>query len=204
MKIFHSLRRKRYILLTRRKLKHQIKQLSESNSLKLNIGSGNLTYDYWLNLNLPFFDLTRARLWSFFFKQATINNILMEHVLEHLTVQDVRLALSFAKTYLHKSGNIRIAVPDKNHPNPEYIEFVKPGGSGAGADDHRSFWNYSDFIKLAEDLDFKYDLREYYNEQGELVMSDMDTDDGEIVRTARKPQQGPLKDYSSLIIDLSI
>lgn len=198
-----KLRRKRYIFLTRRRLKRQIFELSEKNQLKLNIGSGILSYENWLDLNLPFFDLTKAKLWAYFFQNAPINGILMEHVLEHLTPEDVRFSLSLAKDYLDRKGLIRIAVPDRNHPNPDYIEYVRPGGSGAGADDHKSFWNYSDFMALAADLGFKCALREYYNDSGELIMSELDSSEGIITRTARKQVSCPIMDYSSLIIDLS-
>lgn len=203
MNPIYQLRRKRYVLLTRRKLRRKIAQLSQQGQLKLNIGSGILDYDEWLGLNLPFFDLTNAKLWAYFFKEAPINNILLEHVLEHLTPQDVEKSLSFARKYLRKDGVIRIAVPDKNHPDPEYIEYVRPGGSGAGADDHKSFWNYSDFIDLAKSLNYKYRLCEYYDEQGKLNMEVMDSENGTITRTARKEVKG-IDNYSSLIIDLSL
>ena len=202
MKILLKLRRKRYTFLTRRKLRRQIRELSKSNKVKLNIGSGILTYDNWLDLNLPFFDLTRSDLWAYYFSDAPINNILTEHVLEHLTVEDVKTSLTFAKKYLHENGVIRIAVPDKNHPNPAYIEYVRPGGSGSGADDHKSFWNFSDFIDLAKDLGFAYALQEHYDEKGKLILGELNPERGIITRTAQNKTKSHIADYSSLIIDL--
>ncbi|NEN23421.1 hypothetical protein G3O08_07900 [Cryomorpha ignava] len=202
MILFKQLRKKRYIFLTRRSLRNNIAILSEKNKLKLNIGSGILSYQGWTDLNLPFFDLTSDKLWVYFFQGSPINNILLEHVLEHLTVDDVRHSLKLAKTYLVKNGRIRIAVPDKNHPNPEYIEYVRPNGSGPGADDHKSFWNYSDFLNLAKELGYNYELFEYYKEDGELIMNELDEKNGIVTRTARNPSKGSIEDYSSLIVDL--
>lgn len=201
MKLLFNLRRKRHLFFSRRKLRHQILELSKSNELKLNIGSGGTVYDSWLNLDLPFFDLTREDLWEFFFSDAPINNILMEHVLEHLTDDEVKTSLELAKKYLHKNALIRIAVPDKNHPNPAYIEHVRPGGSGVGADDHKSFWNYSNFTALLDSLNFKYTLKEYYDENGNLNLGDLNPESGVIGRTAKIKREGPLEGYSSLIVD---
>jgi predicted SAM-dependent methyltransferase len=201
MEILMNLRRRRYTFLERRKLRHQILELSKTDQVKLNIGSGGLCFDNWLNLDLPFFDLTRADLWEYYFSDAPVNNILMEHVLEHLTVEDVKTSLTLAKKYLHKNGMVRIAVPDKNHPNPAYIEYVRPGGSGSGADDHKSFWNYFDFAALLQSLGFSYSLQEYYDEKGNLVLGELNHERGIIGRTARNKEDGQTDDYSSLIID---
>jgi len=44
--------------------------------------------------------------------------------------------------FLRIGGTLRIAVPDGCHPDPNYIEHVRPGGTGAGADDHQFLYTY--------------------------------------------------------------
>lgn len=202
MKLLLSLRRKRHIFLMRRKLKRQILQLGKSQDVKLNIGSSVIHYDGWVSLDLPFFNLTREDLWLYFFGETVIDNILMEHVLEHLSYKEVKLSLSLAWKYMHKDGIIRIAVPDRNHPNPRYIEYSKPGGSGLGADDHKSFWSYSDFEELATELNYDINFIEYYDEKGELHCHELRDELGIIRRSFRKIKDHEIEGYSSLIFDL--
>ena len=158
----------------------------------------------WINLDLPFFDIRSEKSWREFLGQKPFDAALLEHVLEHLTVADITQALQIAKGYMHAQSNIRIAVPDKNHPNPKYIDHVRPGGVGPGADDHKSFWSYDEFAALAQELNLEIAPLEYYNSSGELIMNEMGIELGEIRRTARKPRSGELQDYSSLIVDLKL
>ncbi len=104
------------------------------------LGAGRTQYSGWIATDYPVFDIFKSWQWSFLLKGTKLDNILMEHVLEHFTKRQVGAFLRLAKKYLKPNGIIRIAVPDGFHPNPDYIEFVKPGGSGPGADDHKILW----------------------------------------------------------------
>ena len=55
--------------------------------------------------------------------------------------------------FLRPGGRLRIAVPDGFHPEPGYIEYVRPGGTGIGADDHKVLYNYQSLRKLLEKQD---------------------------------------------------
>ena len=204
---FRSLRSKRHIYLERRRVRNLILSLNQSNQpIKLNIGSSTIHYEGWISLDLPFFDLLRAELFNLIFDENKIDNVLMEHVLEHLTNDQVKNALLNIKPFLKReNGRIRIAIPDRNHPNPSYIDYVKPNGCGPGSDDHKSFWNIEDFQDLSEELGFILYPIEYYDRFKKLHTNSINLDYGPIRRTAQKPNVNKaISDYSSLIIDLTL
>ena len=124
-----------------------------------------------------------------------------EHVLEHLTESDVEVALSYIYQYLRREACFRIAVPDAYHPNPRYIEYVRPGGEGCGAADHKSFWNYNTLSLLLKGKGFSVNLLEYFNEEGKFFGKDFDDSNGKIGRRKSKAHEDKIRDYSSLIID---
>lgn len=203
--LFRKLRNDLWVLRERRKTKAIIEHARASGSIKLNIGSGTVLLPGWINLDLPFFDLRSDKLWSYFFNQLHFDHILLEHVLEHLTHQEVQTSLSLAKNHMTPHSVIRIAVPDKNHPSQAYIDYVKPGGTGPGSDDHKSFWNLNDFEQLGEQLNFQINPLEYYDREGQLHMNEINDAHGPISRTARKVHDHhPIKNYSSLIVDVRL
>lgn len=205
MVFLRSLRHKRWVLLTTRKLRKTVRsKMKSGQKLNLNIGSGTVEMDGWINLDLPFFDVTQANSWHKMLGTARFDNALLEHVFEHLRPDEVATALKLFRPYMKPASNIRIAVPDKNHPNPEYIEHTRPGGSGPGADDHKSFWDIDSFGKLAEKCGFEIAPLEYYTTSGELVINEMNPENGKIQRSARNQLKSPIKNYSSLIIDLRL
>ena len=126
-----------------------------------------------------------------------------EHVWEHLIIEDAKIGLENCYKYLKKGGRFRIAVPDGFHPDPDYINYVKPGGHGAGADDHKVLYNYKSFGKCLEESGFRVNLLEYFDEQGNFHYQEWDPEDGMIKRSKRfdkRNKDGKLN-YTSLIID---
>jgi predicted SAM-dependent methyltransferase len=160
--------------------------------------------DGWINLDLPIFDVTKEESWGKMLGTARFDNAILEHVFEHLRPDEVETALNIFKLYMKATSNIRIAVPDKNHPNPDYIEYTRPGGSGPGADDHKSFWSIEGFKEIAEKCGFDLLPLEYYSSSGELISNEMNLDRGRVQRSARNELNSPIKDYSSLIFDLRL
>ena len=69
--------------------------------------------------------------------------ILAEHVWEHLDCFAAIVAAQNCFKYLKPGGYIRVAVPDGWHPDKDYIDYVKPGGWGAGSDDHHVLYTYT-------------------------------------------------------------
>jgi len=187
----------------RRKIHREIGQLRKGTPLKIIIGAGVTHYDGWIATDLPFFNATKTSSWSFFFKKESIHRILAEHVLEHLNEKQVSEVLQLSFKYLTNRGRFRLAVPDAYHPNPDYIEAVKPGGWGEGSVDHKSFWHVNSLSQLAKSLNYKVSPLEYFDENGNFHFNDFQNEDGPITRSRGKGhKRNIIPDYSSLIVDL--
>jgi predicted SAM-dependent methyltransferase len=96
-----------------------------------------------------------------------------------------------------------VAVPDGFHPDPAYIASVRPGGTGGGADDHQLLYDYRSFGRVFEDVGFRVDLLEYFDETGTFHAKAWDETRGVIARSARNDERnadGKLV-YTSIILD---
>ena len=105
--------------------------------------------------------------------------------------------------FLRPGGRLRIAVPDGFHPELGYIEYVRPGGTGIGADDHKVLYNDHSLKKLLEKAGFFVYLLEYWDEHGNFHFKEWSSKDGHIRRSKRydpRNQNGSLT-YTSLIAD---
>ena len=94
-------------------------------------------------------------------------------------------------------------MPDGFNPNQEYLDWVKPGGTGDGAKDHKVLYNYKTFKEIFESVGFKVKMLEYYDETGEFHFEEWHPDEGPIKRSKRydkRNKDGKLN-YTSLILD---
>jgi predicted SAM-dependent methyltransferase len=126
-----------------------------------------------------------------------------EHVWEHLTDDHTAKANKNCYDFLETGGTLRIAVPDGNHPDKDYIEWVRVGGSGDGADDHKILYTYDVMKQRLEKVGFTVQLLEYWDESGQFHYTDWTDDNGLIRRSRRYDERnagGQLK-YTSLIVD---
>jgi len=182
------------------RLKSKIK--NSTGKLQIIIGSEKTKYDNWLSTNIESLNLLSINSFKNLFGDKKADRFLAEHVFEHISYEDALIALRHCYKYLKKGGAIRIAVPDGFHPNPNYIDMVKPGGFGYGSDDHKLLYDYKLLSKVLEEAGFKVNLLEYYDEQGEFHFNDWDSKDGHIMRSMRYDRRfnEPLG-YSSLIIE---
>jgi predicted SAM-dependent methyltransferase len=180
------------------KLRRKIKRASP---VKIIVGSGTTSFEGWVATDIPYFDVLNPRHWSFFFDKTSIQNILSEHVFEHLTSKQVNRFFELSKPYLRPNGVIRIAVPDGFNPNTDYIDAVKPGGWGAGSDDHKILWDIDQFKKIAEDHNFQLLPVEYYDIEGTFHFAGIEEEKGFIYRSKGKKYQSKIPNYSSLIVD---
>ena len=135
--------------------------------LKIIIGSADTKYKGWLITDMPWFDITNLSTMRKYFQNYKVSNILAEHVFEHLKLQDGYIAIQNLKEILKRGGKIRIAVPDGYHSNLDYINLVKPGGTGDA--DHKELYNYKSILKIL-DTDFEIHLLEYFNEKHEFIL----------------------------------
>jgi len=181
-------------------LKSKIK--NSTGPLNIIIGAHHTNYENWLPSNIENLNLLELSSFQNLFEGKKASRFLAEHVFEHITYQDALIALKNCYQYLEKVGTVRIAVPDGFHPNPDYINMVKPGGIGEGAHDHKLLYDYKKLSKVFEEAGFKVDLLEYYDENGEFHFREWDSKDGHIIRSKRYDKRfNESLGYSSLIID---
>jgi len=176
---------------------------NKSKPLKIVIGSGQRFTESWIPSEAHFLDLLEPKTWLKYFQKGQIDALLAEHVWEHLTPEQGKVAANTCNLFLKKGGRLRVAVPDGFHPDPEYINYVKPGGHGYGADDHKVLYNYNSFSSLFSDCGFKIETLEYFDENGEFHSKNWSNEDGYIYRSIRydKRNNDGNPNYTSLIID---
>jgi predicted SAM-dependent methyltransferase len=172
-------------------------------NLRIVVGSAGIFDEGWIPTDIDTLDLLKKSDWGCLFKQGEIRAILAEHVWEHLSIEDGERAAFNCYKYLRAGGYLRIAVPDGFHPDPEYIDYVRVGGSGCGAGDHKVLYNYILLKEMLEKIGFQVHLLEYFDERGQFHYDEWKPADGKIHRSKRFDERnanGELK-YTSLIID---
>lgn len=181
----------------------QLTSYDPAQPIRLVIGSGFTFIKGWLHTDIDTLNILKAEDWAAYFPENSVDRILAEHVWEHFDETDGKLAFRNCHTFLKPGGVLRVAVPDGFHPNPEYIEKVKIGGTGDGADDHKMLYNYQSMSSFLEDIGFKAIPLEYFDENGKFHQQSWRTEDGIIRRSAEHDprNQGGERVYTSLIID---
>ena len=105
--------------------------------LKIVIGSSRIPISGWLLTDMDQLNIFVENDWKRYFQPDSIDAILAEHGWEHLTVDEGKRVAQLCFLYLRPGERLRIAVPDGLHPDPEYVEAVKPMESGEGSEDHK-------------------------------------------------------------------
>jgi len=192
-----------FLFLKKQKGIFILKNAIRKGNLKIVIGAGGEHEKGWVPTDIDFLNLLRESDWNRFFKPGSIEMMVAEHVWEHLTLEESLLALRNCFAYLRPGGHLRIAVPDGNHPNADYIEMVKPGGYGYGSHDHKVLYSISSLSELLEKVGFKAKGLEYFDENHNFVFAEWDPSDGKIRRSKRFDPRNSANEiiYSSLIVD---
>lgn len=176
---------------------------TKPNPLKIVIGSSGVYQKKWIPTEQSFLDLLNESNWSKYFAYSSIDVLLAEHVWEHLTPEQGKKACEVCFKFLKSGGHLRLAVPDGLHSDKSYIDVVKPGGTGWGADDHKILYTYQTMSDMLTNVGFKVELLEYFDETGKFIATDWNTEDGFVRRSKRfdeRNKNGKLG-YTSLIID---
>jgi len=94
-------------------------------------------------------------------------------------------------------------VPDALHPDPQYREQTRPGGSGPGATDHKVHYTHESLSALLHSAGFKVELLEYFDAAGNFHATEWAPADGMIHRSRRfdERNRGGTLRYTSLIVD---
>jgi predicted SAM-dependent methyltransferase len=186
--------------MRRRELRKVLRNRSDK---KIILGAAQTHFPGWISTDYPTVDITRRESMSRHFKAGAVSAFLAEHIWGHLTPEQAATAFRNCYEALVSGGYLRMAVPDGLHPDPVYIERVKPGGSGLGSDDHRVLYTYETLSSLLEAAGFKIKLLEYFDENGKFHYSEWSSDVGMITRSNRFDKSNTIKPnaYTSLIVD---
>jgi predicted SAM-dependent methyltransferase len=171
--------------------------------VKIVLGAADTKIPGWISTSGWTLDVTRADQFARLLGNRKADAFLAEHVWEHLDAHATVLANANCFRFLRPGGHFRVAVPDGLHPDPAYIEHVRPGGTGAGADDHKWLYDYRLLSTALRDAGFDVKLLEWWDENGTFHWQDWQSADGHIERSRRYDErnQGGTLSYTSLILD---
>jgi predicted SAM-dependent methyltransferase len=181
----------------------KIKWSAKRSPVRIVVGSSGFYPKGWTPTDVDHVNLLNEGSFKRYFAEDSIDAILAEHVLEHLTLEEGRLSAKNCFKFLKKGGYLRVAVPDGLHPSPKYIDAVKKGGNGPGSDDHKILYNYKTFSEIFCKAGFVVELLEWFDEKGDFNLKEWDKDAGMIHRSKRYDQRnedGQLN-YTSIILD---
>ena len=152
--------------------------------IKLILGAALTNQKGWFSTNEEWLDIANKKHWErLFHTKNSVNNIVAEHVFEHLTIDEMKNSINLIYMYLKKNGTLRIAVPDGNHPDPIYRCNTGIKGIGADASDHKQFIKFEFINNLLQEIGFETKIREGYLKDGTLIKSDIEIDLGFIKRS---------------------
>jgi len=167
------------------------------------LGASGTSFPGWFSTNREMLDVRDRRGFARHWRPNSRTAFLAEHVWEHLSPGDAAAATGNCFEFLKPGGRLRIAVPDGLHPDPAYVERVRPGGSGEGAADHRVLYTFRTLRTLMEQAGFEVELLEYWDERRTFHFREWTSEDGHIGRSMRhdpRNREGSLA-YTSIIAD---
>jgi len=164
---------------------------------------GLLLDNGWISTSQKSLDMLKEENWQNLFGNRRIGALLAEHVWEHLTPEDGLRAAEMCFAHLAPGGWLRVAVPDGLHPGSEYIQKVRPGGSGAGSDDHKVLYTYVELSNLFGQVGFQVDLLEYFDSNGTFHKKEWSSKEGHIHRSSLNDIRNVHDElvYTSIILD---
>jgi predicted SAM-dependent methyltransferase len=176
------------------------RRVISSAPLNVLIGGGQTSYEGWIFTDRDYLDITEPQDWSNLFEPNSIDRLLCEHVLEHLTEEECSMALAECYRYLKPGGLMRVAVPDGYRRDSAYVAEASPPNAG-----HKVFFNVDTLPPLLVSLGFRVTPLEYFDESEQFHAGSWDESDGLVTRSARFDhqedfQRGDLY-YTSLIVD---
>jgi predicted SAM-dependent methyltransferase len=197
--VLHTLRHGRRIAAQRKTLG----AFAEQGKGRIVIGSSGTAPDGWVATDREVVDLLREDTWLRYFAPGSLDAILAEHVWEHLPAEVAGRCAGTCFRFLKPGGYLRVAVPDGLHPDASYIDQVRPGGSGPGADDHKVLYTYASFRDLFSREGFEVRLYEYYDESGRFQYQEWNPQGGLIRRSMRFDERNSpgRPAYTSIVLD---
>jgi predicted SAM-dependent methyltransferase len=187
----------------------------KNNSLKIIVGAGTVKMAGWISLQFKDLDIRNYFSWIRLFRPNSIDAILTEHTLEHLTIEEAKAAIRNFYIFLKKGGYVRVAVPDGFNRNANYLNWVSPSSRGEkwlsnfrdkDEPNHKTLWNYRTLCGLFAQNNFKVFLLEWFDERGKFNQKEWQQMNGFIRRCQGCFQSVLLSvftncNYTSLIFD---
>ena len=191
--VYHRLMRKRLQWKLR-------KEVNTASPLRVMLGAGPTRFSGWLHTDKEILDVTSPDDWSILFEPGSIDSLLSEHMLEHLSEAEARTALAECYRYLKPAGLFRLAVPDGYRRDATYVKEVAPP-----ADGHKMLFNIDTLTAVLESVGFTTTALEYFDAQEQFHAIAWDPNDGMIMRSVRFDTQAAFQRdglfFTSLIID---
>jgi len=187
-------------LSRKRRVANLRKLVSIARPLKVILGAGPTDFRGWLQTDKEILDVTSPSDWSALFELGSIDSLLSEHMLEHLSEKEGQIALSECHRYLKPGGYLRIAVPDGYRRDPVYVAEASPPHDG-----HQMLYNVDTLTAALQRVGFTTTPLEYFDAQEQFHSAPWDEKDGLIQRSARFDTQAGFQRgdlfYTSLIVD---
>lgn len=171
--------------------------------LRIVVGAAHTLYDGWISTNIDSLNLLDLSDWQTVVGDLKLDRVLAEHVWEHLSPDDGIKALKNVAMHLKSGGRVRIAVPDGHHPDASYIEHVRPGGIGPGADDHKILYTLETLEAAVRKAGLEPEVMEYWDTKGRFHAREWDPVDGQVLRSKEHDPRNAdgILHYTSLIVD---
>ena len=184
LKLFYQLKLFILSMFTKISLKRQVRHLVTSGEkLQIIVGANNVKISQWISFDQNQLDITMASHWALYFKISTIDNILAEHVWEHLTPLQASSATELCFYFLKQGARLRIAVPDLYHISGYYCDLVSAKGSMVNVHNHQVDYNYKNLNNLLISHGFKTELLDWWDENGIFHSKYVDDEHGHIKRS---------------------
>jgi predicted SAM-dependent methyltransferase len=183
--------------------REMLSNAAKQHPCRIVIGASGFFDPGWIPTDIDLLNLLKPEQWARYLGDGSLDALLAEHVWEHLPADKAVIAARTCHRFLRPGGYLRAAVPDGFHPDPAYIDWVKPGGVGPGCEDHHVLFNYRTFAAVFQSAGFEVRLLEFFDETGRFHFTDWDIAGGKIGRSARFDERnaGGKLNYTSLILD---
>lgn len=190
-----------YLIFQRMMAAYNIRRLRAD--LKIIIGADSTRQKGWLSTNVFLLDLTSSLSFSSLLKPGSVDCFLAEHVWEHLSVVNAKTAAGVCFEFLKPGAYLRVAVPDGYHPDPAYIDHVRPGGTGPGAGDHKVLYNHLSFADVFTSAGYEVHAYEYFDIEGNFHFREWSPEGGMVRRSVRFDPRNidGEPNYTSIILD---
>ena len=152
----------------------------QSEPLRVLIGAGTQSWPGWIATQGEDLNLLRREDWAASFSARRPDRLVCEHVFEHFTLDEARLAARIVFEFLAPGGTLRVAVPDANFRDDAYRRLVALGQLG-----HRVLYDSRTLSDVFAGAGFDVDLLEYCDDAGRFHYNDWDAGDSPIFRSFR-------------------